>query len=111
MAQFSLIRCPLLVAHCLGMRLVAMSQAKADPRLAVCAFVLVLIAMLAGCAGVQRPQSTARIDGLDTRLATVAHASMPERQESGGVRGRAEPELEPAAPPVDALDAGGRELL
>ena len=48
MAQFSFIRCPLLVAHCLGMRLVAMSQAKADPRLAVCAFVLVLIAMLAG---------------------------------------------------------------
>jgi putative cardiolipin synthase len=77
----SFTRCPLLIAHCVGLRLIAMAQAKADPRLAVWAFVMVLFGMVAGCAslpsGVQRPQSQARIDVADTRLAAVAAASMP----------------------------------
>jgi cardiolipin synthase C len=74
-------RCPLLIAHCVGLRLIALAQAKADPRLAVWAFVVVLFGMLTGCAGlpsgVQRPNSQARIDVADTRLAAVAAASMP----------------------------------
>jgi hypothetical protein len=74
-------RCPLLIAHCVGLRLIALAQAKADPRLAVWAFVVVLFGMLTACAGlpsgVQRPNSQARIDVADTRLAAVAAASMP----------------------------------
>jgi putative cardiolipin synthase len=74
-------RCPLLIAHCVGLRLIALAQAKADPRLAVWAFVVVLFGMLTACAGlpsgVQRPNSQARTDVADTRLAAVAAASMP----------------------------------
>jgi putative cardiolipin synthase len=74
-------RCPLLIAHCVGLRLIALAQAKADLRLAVWAFVVVLFGMLTACAGlpsgVQRPNSQARIDVADTRLAAVAAASMP----------------------------------
>jgi len=50
-------------------------------RLASWAFVVVLVGMLAGCAslpgGVARPQSQARTDVADTRLAAVAMASIP----------------------------------
>ncbi|MBT2302154.1 phospholipase D family protein [Variovorax paradoxus] len=74
-------RCPLLIAHCVGLRLIALAQAKADSRLAVWAFIVVLFGMLTACAGlpsgVQRPNSQARIDVADTRLAAVAAASMP----------------------------------
>ncbi|RST55414.1 phospholipase D-like domain-containing protein [Variovorax sp. MHTC-1] len=74
-------RCPLLIAHCVGLRLIALAQAKADPRLAVWAFVVVLFGMLTACAGlpsgVQRPSSQARTDVADTRLAAVAAASLP----------------------------------
>lgn len=50
------------------------------------AFALVLGAVLAGCAGlpsaVQRPVSQARTDVAETRLAAVAAASMPARDET-----------------------------
>ncbi|MBT2323987.1 phospholipase D family protein [Variovorax paradoxus] len=68
MTAFSFTRCTLLIAHWVG---------------------LVLAALLVGCAGlpagVQRPQSQARTDVADTRLATIAAASMPadSRQLSG----------------------------
>ncbi|MEP6720088.1 MAG: hypothetical protein ABJA77_01480 [Variovorax sp.] len=82
---------PLLVAHCLGLRLIALGQARVDLRLAAAAFFLVLAGMLVGCvsppdAG-QRPVSQARTDLADTRLAAVAAASMPAaREQQSGLR-------------------------
>jgi putative cardiolipin synthase len=70
----SFARSPLLIAPWISLRL------------AMVAFVLAVSAVLAGCAGlpsaVQRTPSQARTDVTDTRLATVAAASMPERDEA-----------------------------
>jgi putative cardiolipin synthase len=60
-------------------------------RLAMAAFMLAAAALLAGCAGlpsaVQRTPSQARTDVADTRLAAIAAASMPSRDEdSSGLR-------------------------
>ena len=85
----SFTRSPLLIAHCLGLRLIALGQARVDLRLAAAAFVLVMAGMLVGCASLpdagQRPVSQARTDVADTRLAAVAAASMPAagEQQSG----------------------------
>ncbi len=92
MTAFSIFtECPLLIAHCIGVRLIAISQRKADPRLAVWAFVVVLIGMVAGCASlpesVQRPVSLARTDLGDTRLASmVAASTRPDGLHLSGMR-------------------------
>ncbi|MEO5738800.1 MAG: hypothetical protein ABIQ82_15245 [Variovorax sp.] len=82
---------PLLIAHCLGLRLIALGQNRVDLRLAAAGFVLVLAGMLVGCAILpdagQRPVSQARTDLADTRLAAVAAASMPAaREQQSGLR-------------------------
>ncbi len=82
-------RCPMLIAHSIGMRLLAFGLAQVDSAVAGRVFVIALAAMLSGCASlpddVQRPVSQARTDVADTRLAAVAAASTPEnsRQMSG----------------------------
>ena len=78
---FILERCYWLIAHCIGLRAIALGLAQAGVTWAGCAVVAALAGMLTGCAslpdGVQRPVSQARTDVADTRLAAVAAASMP----------------------------------
>jgi putative cardiolipin synthase len=82
-------RSALLIAHGVGMRLMALGLARANVTLAGFALVVALAGMLTGCASlpdsVQRPVSQARTDVAGTRLALVAAASTPEesRQLSG----------------------------
>lgn len=82
MTAFCFTRNTLPIARRVGLRL-------DDLRMAALSFVLVLGALLAGCAGlptgVQRPVSQARTDVAETRLAAVAAASMPaaDGQRSG----------------------------
>ncbi|MDM0073222.1 phospholipase D family protein [Variovorax sp. J2P1-59] len=74
-------RCPMLIAHSIGMRLMEIGLAQARGGVALLVFAVVLLGMLSGCASLpdnlHRPASQTITDVADTRLATVAAASMP----------------------------------
>ena len=74
-------RCPMLIAHSIGMRLMEIGLAQARAGVALLVFAVVLLGMLSGCASlpdnVHRPASQTITDVADTRLAAVAAASTP----------------------------------
>ena len=82
-------RCPMLIAHSIGMRLMEIGLAQARAGVALLVFAVVLLGMLTGCASLPdnapRPASQTITDVSATRLAAVAAASMPtdEPQLSG----------------------------